>query len=113
MGIGNTLQAVGNFKAKATLYLSPIVALIFCCAGYYLIKASRATPPPPPPAAAPGQPPAPAPSKPPPAAMGWCFICLGFLFPLLAYGIYKLTMSSPTFSKLEGANQLYSFARAI
>jgi hypothetical protein len=42
-----------------------------------------------------------------------CFICLGVIYPLLAYGMYKLTMSSPTFSKLQGADQLYSFARAV
>ena len=113
MGVGNTLQAVGNFKAKATLYLSPIVALIFCCCGWWLLSKSRAPTPPPPPPAAPGQPPAPAPSKPPPVAFGLCFICLGVIYPLLAYGMYSLTMSSPTFSKLQGADQLYNFARAV
>lgn len=105
MGLGNTLQAVGNFKATMGLYTSPFLAVIFCCCGYFIIRQSKVTPPAPAPA------PAGAPSKSPPAAMGYCFICLGFLVPLLAYGIYKLTMISPTFSKLEGANTLWQLAR--
>jgi hypothetical protein len=107
MGVGNTLQAVGNFKATMGLYASPFIALIFCCCGYFLIRQSKVTPP----ALAPAPAGQPAPSKPPPAAMGYCFICLGFLVPLLAYGIYKLTMSSPTFSKISGADTLLQLAR--
>jgi len=103
MGIGNNLQAVGNFRAKATLYLSPFVALIFCICGFFIIRASKSP-----------KPPAPGPAaKRPPAAMGWCFICVGFVFPLLAYGLYKLTMSSPTFSKIQGAEGIFEIGRAV
>jgi hypothetical protein len=107
MGIGNNLQAIGNFRAKATLYLSPFVALIFCICGFFILRASRRPEPP-----APGPAPPP-PNRPPPAAMGWCFICIGFVFPFLAYGLYKLTMSSPTFSKIQGAEGIFEVARAV
>jgi hypothetical protein len=31
----------------------------------------------------------------------------------LAYGLYKLTMSSPTFSKIQGAEGIFEIGRAV
>lgn len=107
--IGNTLQSVGTFKATTGLYMSPVLALCFCCIGFWLVNKSS-QPAPPTPAPTPGAP-APPPNKPPPAGFGYLFICIGFFVPLLAYGTYKLTMSSPTFAKLQGANTAFSFLR--
>jgi hypothetical protein len=99
------LQQIGDIKATIGLYASPIIAIIFCICGFFIIKSSKTTPPP----APAGQPK----SQPPPAAMGYCFICLGFLVPLLAYGFYKLTMASPVFAAAEGASAVFNVAKNI
>jgi hypothetical protein len=104
-GIGAGLQQIGDAKATIGLYISPIIAVIFCACGIFLIRASKQTPPP----AAPGQPP----NQPPPIGFGIFFIVCGFLIPLLAYGFYKLTMASPGFAMLSGAGTAVNFVRAV
>jgi hypothetical protein len=42
----------------------------------------------------------------PPSFMGYLFICIGFIVPLLAYGMYYATTHSRTFAQLEGAQTL-------
>jgi hypothetical protein len=93
-GVADGLQQIGIIKAKIGLYSSPIIAIILCCFGFLIIQASKKPPPP----AAPGKPP----NKPPSAGLGYCLICLAFLVPLIAYGMYKLTMSSSAFATYEG-----------
>jgi len=104
-GIGTGLQQVGEAQATIGLYISPIIAVIFCACGIFLIKASKQKPPP----AAPGQPP----NQPPPIGLGIFFIICGFLVPLLGYGFYKLTMASPGFAMLEGAGTAVNLFRAV
>jgi len=99
-GIVGGLQQIGIIKAKIGLYSSPIIALIFCVVGFFLIKASKQTPSP----APKGQPP----NKPPPIGLGIFFIVCGFLVPFIAYGFYKLTMASPIFAGLGGAEAVGS-----
>lgn len=98
------LQQVGDLKATMGLYASPFIAIIFCICGFCILKASKTSPSP----APVGQPK----SQPPPPSMGYCFICLGFFIPLIAYGFYKLTMSSPLFAAAQGANAVFNIAKA-
>jgi hypothetical protein len=104
-GIAGGLQQIGDIKATISLYASPILAIIFCACGIFLIKASKQKPPP----APPGQPP----NQPPPIGFGIFFIVCGFLIPLLAYGFYKLTMASPGFAMLEGAETAVNVAKSL
>jgi hypothetical protein len=104
-GIAGGLQQIGDVKATIGLYISPILAIIFCACGIFLIKASKQKPPP----APSGQPP----NQPPPIGFGIFFIACGFLIPLLAYGFYKLTMASPGFAMLSGAGTAVNFVRAV
>lgn len=96
------LQEIGTLKAKMGLYGSPIIAILFCAIGIWMIKK-------PPPPKSPSPSPAP---QPPPAAMGYLFICLGFFVPLLAYGVYILTMSSPMFAAAQGAGAVFNIAKS-
>jgi len=97
--IAGGLQQIGDIKATIGLWTSPILAIIFCVCGFLIIKASK-------------QAPAPAPKgQPPPAGMGYCFICIGFFVPLIAYGVYKLTMASPGFAMLEGGETVLGAVR--
>jgi len=104
-GVLGGLQQIGDIKATIGLYVSPIIALIFCCIGFFVIQASKKPPPP----APKGQPP----NQAPPAGLGYCFICMGIFVPLIAYGFYKLTMASPAFATLEGAETAVNFVRAV
>ena len=96
------LQEIGTMKAKMGLYASPIIAILFCAIGVWIVKLSKKPPPP--------KSPSPSP-QPPPAAAGYLFICLGFFVPLLAYGIYMLTMSSPMFAAAQGAGAVFNLAK--
>lgn len=98
------LQEIGTLKATMGLYASPIIAILFCVIGIWIIKK-------PPPPKSPSPSPSPAP-QPPPAAMGYLFICLGFFVPLLAYGLYSLTMSSPMFAAAQGAGAVFNLAKS-
>jgi hypothetical protein len=104
-GIAGGLQQIGDVKATIGLYISPILAIIFCACGIFLIKASKQKPPP----APQGQPP----NQPPPIGFGIFFIVCGFLIPLLAYGFYKLTMASPGFAMLSGAGTVVNVAESL
>jgi hypothetical protein len=107
-GIATGLQQVGNAQATIGLYISPIIAIIFCCIGWFLIKASQ-QPVTPAPASPTPQPP----NQPPPMGIGIFFIVCGFLIPLIAYGFYKLTMASPGFATLEGAGTALNLVKGI
>ena len=104
-GIAGGLQQIGDIKATMTLYASPSIAIIFCVFGWFLVKASKQAPSP----APAGQPP----NTPPPIGFGIFFILCGFLFPLLAYGFYKLTMASPSFAMLEGGETVLGLAKNL
>jgi hypothetical protein len=104
-GVAQGLQQIGDIKATIGLWTSPIIAIIFCCVGFFIIQASMKPPPP----APKGQPP----NQAPPAAMGYLFVCCGFLVPLIAYGVYKLTMASPAFATLEGAQTAVNFVKTV
>jgi hypothetical protein len=104
-GIAGGLQQIGDAQASIGLYISPIIAIIFCVVGWFLIKASKQAPAP-----APKGSPA---SQPPPIGFGIFFIVCGFLLPLIAYGFYKLTMASPGFAMIEGAGTAINLVKGI
>jgi hypothetical protein len=49
----------------------------------------------------------------PPSFMGYLFICIGFLVPLIAYGIYYATTHSKLFAQIEGANTVFGAVKSL
>jgi hypothetical protein len=153
-GIGNTLQQVGELKASAGLFLSPILAIIFCCIGWWIVNASKGDgmhtktiaglikdPSSCRPNSScnvpvyytvngkdysinasvvmgdtvnlgplvaynPNNPADALIKSEPPSFIGYIFICIGFLVPLIAFGIYYLTTHSKIFAQVQGAETL-------